>query len=408
MVLCVPPIGCSGSSFSDPEWFENVLPKIGVTRVSDVTGLDRIGVPVFQATRPNARSLSVSQGKGLSPEQAAISAIMEAAESFHCESINLKMTVGSYENLRESLPLIELDALPRRSVHSCAKRLSRCSVRWLAGTRLASGGAAGQEVWVPYDLVHTDYTAGHGMGLGYFLTSSNGVGAGTTLSAAINHAICELIERDAETLWFHLSPFDRACTEVALETIDSDVANGLMSLARSKGLTVKIYDISSDISVTVMRCEIIGRLDPFADKDFLVVGTSASLCKEASLVGAILEAIQTRITQIVGAREDVAIEEYLSKPSTDTPRFQFKRPGRPVKRSYAEIESCSDFTPKEVQTFLLEQLSAVGCDSVAIVDLTKPGIGIPVCRALVPGLEGSCRNPDYLPGMRAIQARNAD
>lgn len=37
---------------------------MGITRLADVTGLDRIGVPVFAAIQPNARSVAVSQGKG--------------------------------------------------------------------------------------------------------------------------------------------------------------------------------------------------------------------------------------------------------------------------------------------------------------------------------------------------------
>ena len=38
----------------------------GITRVANVTGLDRIGLPVVLATRPNSRSVAVSQGKGTS------------------------------------------------------------------------------------------------------------------------------------------------------------------------------------------------------------------------------------------------------------------------------------------------------------------------------------------------------
>ena len=42
----------------------------GVTRLADVTDLDRLGVPVFQAVRPWGLSLSVHQGKGLTSESA--------------------------------------------------------------------------------------------------------------------------------------------------------------------------------------------------------------------------------------------------------------------------------------------------------------------------------------------------
>lgn len=35
--------------------------RMGITRVADVTGLDRIGIPVVMVCRPNARSLAVSE-----------------------------------------------------------------------------------------------------------------------------------------------------------------------------------------------------------------------------------------------------------------------------------------------------------------------------------------------------------
>ena len=60
-------------------------PQIGITRLGNVTGLDRIGIPVTVSVRPNSRSVSVSQGKGLGLSQALASALMEAIELFHAE-----------------------------------------------------------------------------------------------------------------------------------------------------------------------------------------------------------------------------------------------------------------------------------------------------------------------------------
>ena len=57
-----------------------LLRPAGITRLADVTGLDWVGLAVFQAIRPNSRVLSVSQGKGLTREQGQVSALMEALE----------------------------------------------------------------------------------------------------------------------------------------------------------------------------------------------------------------------------------------------------------------------------------------------------------------------------------------
>ena len=65
-----------------------VLPKlttVGITRVANITGLDHVGVPTWMIVRPLSRSLTVSQGKGLTHELAKISGIMESIELYHAE-----------------------------------------------------------------------------------------------------------------------------------------------------------------------------------------------------------------------------------------------------------------------------------------------------------------------------------
>src|SRR4051812_26986037 len=48
--------------------------RLGITRLADLTWLDDIGIPVYQAVRPNSYTLSVAQGKGLTPLLAKVSA----------------------------------------------------------------------------------------------------------------------------------------------------------------------------------------------------------------------------------------------------------------------------------------------------------------------------------------------
>src|SRR6478609_1704254 len=72
------------------ETLEQILPikhQFGITRVANVTGLDRIGLPVVLVTRPNSRSVAVSQGKGTSLEAAKVSALMEGIELWHAENL---------------------------------------------------------------------------------------------------------------------------------------------------------------------------------------------------------------------------------------------------------------------------------------------------------------------------------
>src|SRR2546428_13701976 len=64
-----------------------LFPMFGITRLANVTGLDRIGIPVWLCIRPNARCLSVSQGKGLDDDLARVSAVLGAIGLPHAEGV---------------------------------------------------------------------------------------------------------------------------------------------------------------------------------------------------------------------------------------------------------------------------------------------------------------------------------
>ena len=46
------------------ERIERLLPTIGITRVADITGLDRVGIPVFSCIRPAAADRSEERRVG--------------------------------------------------------------------------------------------------------------------------------------------------------------------------------------------------------------------------------------------------------------------------------------------------------------------------------------------------------
>jgi len=69
---------------------EPLMGVAGVTRVADITDLDRVGIPVFSSIRPTAESgaITIYNGKGLTKEEAKVSAIMEAIERYSAEVRN--------------------------------------------------------------------------------------------------------------------------------------------------------------------------------------------------------------------------------------------------------------------------------------------------------------------------------
>jgi YcaO-like protein with predicted kinase domain len=128
-----------------------LAPIMGITRIANVTGLDNVGVPVVMVCRPNARSLAVSQGKGLDLPAAKASGLMESIEVYHAETITLPLRLGSYEELRYSHRLVDVLELPTISTGTFHPNLR---LLWCEGRDLLND----ESVFVPYELVHTDYT----------------------------------------------------------------------------------------------------------------------------------------------------------------------------------------------------------------------------------------------------------
>src|SRR5437764_407034 len=84
------------------ERFMGKKESMGITRLCNITHLDNIGIPVVIAVRPASRSLSVSQGKGLTLEAAKASALMESIETYHAERIELPLRLASYRELSKA------------------------------------------------------------------------------------------------------------------------------------------------------------------------------------------------------------------------------------------------------------------------------------------------------------------
>ena len=83
-------VGTSHRVVPPEETLRRFSPKLsvaGVTRIADITGLDRVGIPVFSAIRPSASqgAVSVHSGKGTTAVEAKVSAMMESFERYSAE-----------------------------------------------------------------------------------------------------------------------------------------------------------------------------------------------------------------------------------------------------------------------------------------------------------------------------------
>jgi YcaO-like protein with predicted kinase domain len=382
------------------ERLSRLLPVLGITRVADVTGLDRIGIPVVMVVRPNARSLSVSQGKGLDLPAARASGIMEAAELYHAERIILPVKLASANELRFTHPLADVAALPRLAVGAFHDDLR---LLWIEGREI-SAGATGEPVWVPYETVHLNCTLPLPPGSGCFHLTSNGLASGNHLLEALCHGLSEVIERDAATLWEIGGPAVRARTRLDLGTVDDPACGAVLELYDRAGVAVAVWETTSDIGVPAFRCVILER-DP---DPFHAVGASGGMgchpSRAVALLRALTEAAQSRLTSIAGARDDMARRQYAVSRNPDVVERLRAELATGGERDFRRAPTCESDTFDDDLGFLLGRLAAVGLGQAVAVDLTQEGLAIPVARVVVPGLEPSTDVPGYRPGPRALAA----
>jgi YcaO-like protein with predicted kinase domain len=368
--------------------------RMGITRLGNITGLDRIGIPVAVAVRPNSRSVSVSQGKGLDLPQAMASALMEACEGFHAEDVGA-VRVAAYRDLARSATVVDPAAL-------CAgtrKFDAADSISWVEGNDLLRQ----EPCWVPAESVHTDYTLPQPDG--YFLAGSNGLASGNHLTEAINAALYELVERDAVALWIAQPLRRRAACALDLGSVDDPDCCALLAQYEAAGIAARVWNVTTDIGIAAFLCEIpdISAGDPRRPSRFHGSGCHAD--RAIALARALTEAAQTRLTYIAGIRDDLSPAEYAAAPgdeirdalldalACETPPIPF----------VAVPNFAADDLGEDLR-WALGRLSAIGIDRVIAVDLTRPDFMIPVVRLVIPGLEWDPHHPNYRPGPRACAA----
>lgn len=372
---------------------------VGVTRLARITHLDCIGIPTWAAIRPNALSLAVSQGKGISDAAAQASAIMEAVELAVAERCDLKTTIASFEDLS----LAGQQTLPLRRLLCRSTPLipSHEPIAWVEGFDLLSNVI----VKVPYEAVRMDYTVGEGERRSVFAQSTDGLASGNLLLEAVMHAVCERIERDACALWsfYAADGTSRDCIDPA--SLGDPVLHDLCWKVDQAGLSLRLFDATSDIGVPVFFAAIApAGLSAIAARHFDI--SSGSGCHPSparAAVRAVTEAAQSRLTFISGARDDFHPRLYAAEAKQDLCSLLNACP-RDYRGEQISSDRTWDGSPSDCLDYLLARLRARGIDSVVVVPLGGEDLGVSVARVFIPSLEDPIASPHWRPGPRGFRA----
>jgi len=369
----------------------------GITRVADITKLDRLNIPVFSCIRPGAAdgAISVYNGKGVTTMAARVSAIMEGLERYSAElQATDPLTTGKYPDMCEEYEILDpAELILPEDVGPDA------AVPWTVGHEIISDDAGNlilEELFVPAAAVYHPLPS-HFYSL--FRTGTNGIASGNTLEEAAFHALCEVIERDA----WSLCEAGKTGGKLIVDIEDEDIA-GLLNSFQEAGVFVLLRDITSDIGLPT----IVAVSDDVSLKDptLLCLGMGTHSSPKIAALRALTEVAQSRATQIHGARDDATIADVRKQIGYErTKRLNAKWFDETDTVRFSELKdlSADDFLDEIKNTAAL--LNRAGLQTVIVKDLTRPELGIPVVRVIVPGLESYAIDSSRM-GLRCKEARS--
>jgi ribosomal protein S12 methylthiotransferase accessory factor len=368
---------------------EPKVPAVGITRVADITSLDRIGIPVFSCIRPTAEpgAITVYNGKGATVEESRISAIMEGIERYSSELHDRSVHLAPYEEmLAHGMVLNPKDLILPKEAD--VDRL----MPWVEGYDIAND----ETLIIPAHAVFHPLPQKFRQ---LFRTNTNGLASGNTMEEAIFHALCEVIERDA----WSLVEASRD-TGLSVINIDDTACLGMQKKFADAQVEVRVRDITSDVGIPTMAAVADDVL--LRDPMLLTIGIGTHTSARIAVMRALTEVAQSRLTQIHGAREDTTLADLRKKMGYDRAKrinaYWFRDNGV---EDYTRIASCdSDDFLTDIH-FIIGALKKQGLERVIVVDLTREEIGIPVVRVIVPGLEVFAMDPERR-GDRADHAQD--
>ncbi|NYH89991.1 ribosomal protein S12 methylthiotransferase accessory factor [Actinopolymorpha rutila] len=373
---------------------------MGITRIANVTGLDHIGIPVVMVCRPNSRALAVAQGKGTTLDAAKASGVMESIETYHAERVHRPLLYGSLHDLEADHRLVDVTRLnqPRDSAFH-----PDLPLLWVEGFDLI----AQHHVWVPFEMVHANFTTPRPSGSGCFAQTSNGLASGNHLLEAVTHCLTEVVERDAATLWSLRGEAYQRSTRVDLDTVTDPECRRVLDLLEQAGMAVAAWELTSDVGIPVYMSMFCDRANASIGLVENYRGYGCHSTHEIALLRALTEAAQMRLTIISGSRDDLDPAHYRGRAAKGAPRQSVEWLDHDgTLRTFGDGDRQDFATFDEEIDWQLRRLEAAGIESAVVVDLTRPEFGLPVARLVVPGLEMAFMEWNYFAtGERARHAQ---
>ena len=360
---------------------ENKAKIAGITRITEITDLDRVGLPVFSAIRPTAEdgAISIYGGKGISKDHAKASALMEGFERYSAEKQESDETIiADLNEISKKGRYIEPRSLNLPKKYE-KEDISKIPIEWSISHDLISDN----DYYVPTNAIYHPYIPKENA-QSLFKSNTNGLASGNNLEESILHGILEVIERDA---WSIFELTHKNYSQINLDTIENDIINDALLKFENEGIKIKLMDFTADIDIPTIAASADDTV--LKDPGLLTLGMGSYLNPEVAVLRALTEVAQSRATQIHGSREDTVRADFAREAGYERMKrinkYYFKQEENQINLSDIEDKSTS-FITQDID-IVKEELIAHDISKILYTDLTRPEIDVSVVRVVIPEME---------------------
>lgn len=270
-----------------------LMPALGISRVTDITRMDRLGLPVCASIRPRGKALRVHAGKGLDPTEAHVGALMEAIEYAAADPQRSASGVRPMRiddlQARFDGGLRLIDFVPKLGARTRADRtipVIGCEDVLRGCTSLLPA----ELIFVPYPTSEAERIFG---------SSSTGLASGNSLTEATLHALLEVLERDAISM---NKPRDRSHR---IENADLPAPFSMLAAAwHEVGVELAVRYVPNLLELPCFEAWL---HEPGSTGVNLSGGSGLHPDRRMALTRAVCESAQSRLSHIHGGRDDITM-----------------------------------------------------------------------------------------------------
>jgi ribosomal protein S12 methylthiotransferase accessory factor len=392
------------------EDISEISKKIGLTRIADITYMDKLYIPNYSCVLPGTEDyIWVYSGKGPTKKHAKVSAIMESIERYSSLPTNYygKFISGTFNKLKQSYNILH----PEEVVEPLTFDFHNDMVMdYVEGYDIINQ----ENILIPAALALFRYTPNSPSLNPFAFHHTNGLASGNVLEEAVCHALCEVIERDAISLaqlrasaipfhilnnmyhnfqrhGYNINPISKEqfiddnsiFPDVKISQEDFHQVTKLINTFKKFNIRLIIKDITTDIKIPTFNVACVEWISH--DYGYLAEGHGTHPDKRIALLRAITEVSQTRAANIQGARDDLRKIHYNDNNTDDKNAWQFMASEKTI--NFSDIITYLNEDILDDINLIIKFFKIVGLKKAIIVNLTNPKIKIPVVRAIVPSLE---------------------